>query len=124
MESHPKQNAQEEKMEDDMPEATVTTLMLVGKTGVGKSTFASACLGLSGSEGFQASSSIRSCTEVSTQKTGFLLGLKKLGWLLRVQDTPGLFDTAGRDDGFLKDFVETMQKELKYLHKFCFVMNS
>jgi GTPase SAR1 family protein len=88
------------------------SIIVVGKTGVGKSTI---CNKIIGRNVFQGSSVIESCTkrvESNVSKVKFLQNRNSQSiFELKVFDTPGFDDSRGRSEQFLNEIALTILKE-------------
>lgn len=85
------------------------TLVVIGKTGVGKSSFLNVLCGLDPDKGhFKVSDSLESCTTK--------VGVLQANWLgdeserIYVVDTPGTADTEGRDQQLMEEVVKFLRK--------------
>ncbi|CAG0914694.1 unnamed protein product [Notodromas monacha] len=104
---------------------TRKTVVLVGTTGVGKSSLGNVLLGLHptknpGSKGFVTSASTKSCTDAAECRDGFWSG--NTSKPVRIFDTPGHGDADGRDCSFRESIAESMRKE-RYVDAFVWVKN-
>ena len=88
-------------------EKAVKVVVLLGESGVGKSSIANGLLGLSPSEGFIVSGHVDSCTKVTSEKTGFWVSN---GAQCIVIDTPGLNDSDNQDTAIIKGMVDFLRR--------------
>ena len=73
----------------------MSTIVFIGKTGVGKSSLSNAVIG---GDTFDVSGSINSCTSKTSYVIGKLIGTPTE---IKIVDTPGLSDSLARDADFI-----------------------
>ena len=100
------------------------TLVIIGKTGTGKSTLANAFLlgeNPDDEEMFNTSSSINACTYLTSAAEGTLL---KNGFNpLKVVDTPGLSESMSKDAEHVINMIKFLKKDVRFVKAFCFTVN-
>ena len=71
---------------------------------------------------FNVSAEINSCTYETKHFNGILLG-DGTSNKVKIVDTPGLYDTSGRDSDFIVNMINVLKQEVKVVSKFMFVLN-
>ena len=99
-------------------------MVVIGKTGTGKSTLANALLlgeNLEEEEMFNTSASINACTYLTSSAEGTLLknGVNPL----KVVDTPGLSESMSKDAEHVINMIKFLKKEVRFVKLFCFTVN-
>jgi predicted GTPase len=96
-------------------------IVLLGNTGVGKSTLGNVLLDLEedSTSAFATSGDAESCTSVCGIKDGFWRGRHR-DRLIRVIDAPGHGDSGGRDYELRESIVDTLRAE-DSIHAFLFL---
>ena len=100
------------------------TVVIIGKTGTGKSTLCNAFLlgdHQDDAKKFNESASVNACTYKTTHEVGTLMNDGKSPIL--VVDTPGLSDGHGRDSSHMKDMTNYLKNEIRFVKLFVFTCN-
>ena len=87
-------------------ERAVKILVLLGESGVGKSSIGNRLLGLDSSEGFTVSRDTDSCTKKTSEQSGFWI---TNGTQCVIIDTPGLNDSNNEDTEHIRGIVEFLR---------------
>ena len=118
-------------------------IVIVGPTGVGKSSIAEALLGCDPTNAsdvcmFEVCNGLDSCTKETTAGTGHWLGdefgdlftvIEKIifsllsEWInIQVVDTPGFADSNGNDNEYIEEMMDVLSNELGYTNTILLVM--
>ena len=100
-------------------------VVLLGRTGAGKSTLGNVLLGLDPDEGtaFATKAGFDSCTAETTFKTGHWLGNEECPTFTMV-DTPSFSDCKSRDSKHWKKMVKVLKEDVGAVHVFLWVMRA
>eukprot|EP00931_Biecheleriopsis_adriatica_P029888 TRINITY_DN17677_c1_g1_i1.p1 TRINITY_DN17677_c1_g1~~TRINITY_DN17677_c1_g1_i1.p1 ORF type:complete len:889 (+),score=175.34 TRINITY_DN17677_c1_g1_i1:28-2694(+) len=106
---------------EDAESALRPTICLIGPTGVGKSTTANTLLACRGNDLFTTSDGTCSATQKTSSAEGELRGGKQP---VRVVDTPGLLDSAGKDQENVRNLADVLTTEVRQVDVFLVLLNS
>ena len=100
-------------------EKAVKSVVLLGESGVGKSSIGNRLLGLNSATGFKESSGTDSCTKKTREISGSWV---TNGTKYSIIDTPGLNDSDNEDTDHLRSIVEFLRHK-EQVHSFLVVRN-